>query len=150
MSIVEIYEQFPTEKDCIAHLESIRWPNGPTCPYCESQNSTPLAGEQRHHCNACNTSYSVTVNTIFHRTHLPLQKWFLSLSLILNAKKGISARQLAREIKVNRNTGWRISMQIRKAMNERSSRDLLTGISILTNSIIALTTENTMIFLHSL
>ena len=128
MNIVDVYEQFPTEQDCIAHLESIRWPNGPTCPYCTSTNIAPLKDEQRHHCNACNTSFSVTVNAIFHHTHLPLQKWFLAISLILNAKKGISARQLSRDIKVNKNTAWRISMQIREAMNERASRDLLSGV----------------------
>jgi hypothetical protein len=68
------------------------------------------------------------VRTIFHRTHLPLQKWFLAISLILNAKKGISALQLSRDLEVNKNTAWRISMQIRKAMFQADQRNLLTGI----------------------
>jgi transposase-like protein len=46
----------------------------------------------------------------------------------LNAKKGISARQLGRDLQVNKNTAWRISMKIRDAMCERWQRDLLTGI----------------------
>jgi transposase-like protein len=46
----------------------------------------------------------------------------------LNAKKGLSARQLARDLEVNKNTGWRMGMQIRKAMAERVQRELLTGI----------------------
>jgi len=59
---------------------------------------------------------------------MPLQKWFLAISLILNAKKGISALQLSRDIKVNKNTAWRIAMQIRKAMDQTNQRQLLTGI----------------------
>jgi hypothetical protein len=68
----------------------------------------------------------VTVNTIFHHTHLPLQKWFLAISLILNAKKGLSARQLARDLKVNKNTAWFMGMRIRNAMFEQG--ELLRGI----------------------
>lgn len=57
-----------------------------------------------------------------------MQKWFLAITLILNAKKGISARQLARDLDVNKNTAWRMEMQIRRAMNEREQRELLTGV----------------------
>lgn len=128
MNILEVFKKFPQQEDCISYLERVRWDSVPRCPYCGSSNSTALPKEQRHHCNNCNTSYSVTVGTIFHRTHLPLQKWFLALSLILNAKKGISARQLARDIDVHRNTAWRISMKIREAMSQKHQRELLTGV----------------------
>ena len=103
----------------------MRWPDKPKCPYCESTYSTPMPKEHRHHCNTCNTSFSVTVRTIFHKTKLDLQKWFLAITLILNAKKGISARQLARDLNVNKNTAWYMGMRIRKAMIEQ--RDLLSG-----------------------
>ena len=128
MDIVSIFEQFPTQADCIAHLERVRWPDDPICPYCGSYGTSPLPKEQRHHCNACNTTFSVTVRTIFHHTHLPLQKWFLAIALMLNAKKGLSGRQLARDLQVNKNTSWRIAMQIRKAMSEAEQRNLLTGL----------------------
>lgn len=124
MNIVTIYEKFPTNEDCLCHLEKVRWQGKPICPYCQSDRVSP--NENRFHCNNCNTSFSVTVNTIFHHTHLPLQKWFLAISLILNAKKGISARQLGRDLKVNRNTAWFMGMRIRNAMFEQG--ELLRGI----------------------
>jgi transposase-like protein len=128
MNITRIYQLFPTESDCIAHLEKVRWKGKPVCPYCGSAHATPAPNEQRYHCNNCNTTFSVTVGTIFHHTHLPLQKWLLAVSLVLNAKKGLSARQLARDLEVNKNTGWRMGMQIRKAMSERAQRELLSGV----------------------
>ncbi|MDD5087183.1 MAG: IS1595 family transposase [bacterium] len=128
MNIVKIYELFPTEDDCLSHLESVRWNGKPTCPYCKSDKVTPAPKEKRHHCNNCNTSFSVTVGTIFHHTHLPLQKWLLALCLILNAKKGISSRQLSRDLRVHKDTAWRISMKIREAMREPEQRRLLTGV----------------------
>lgn len=82
--------------------------------------------ESRHHCNNCKTSFSVTVNTIFHHTHLDLQKWFLAISLILNAKKGISSRQLSRDIQVTKDTAWSMQMRVRNAMVEQG--ELFNGI----------------------
>lgn len=125
MNIISIYKQFPTQDDCIDYLEKVRWNHNPQCPYCKSHNFTPMPHEHRYHCNNCNTSYSVTVGTIFHKTKLDLQKWFFAISLILNAKKGISARQLARDIDVNKNTAWYMGMRIRRAMIE--DRELMNG-----------------------
>lgn len=127
MNLIQIYKEFPTHESCVEHLEKVKWNGKPTCPYCKSKKQTPLKEkQQRYHCNNCNTSYSVTVGTIFHDTKLELQKWFLAISLILNAKKGISSRQLARDLDTRPNTGWRMQMQIRKAMLENA--DLLQGI----------------------
>jgi transposase-like protein len=128
MDLIAICERFPKQEDCISHLESIRWGDKPKCPYCKSEKQTPLKQEHRYHCNNCNTSFSVTVGTIFHKTHMSIQKWFFAVSLILNAKKGISARQIGRHLHVNRNTAWRISMKIRDAMLEPEQRGILQGL----------------------
>jgi transposase-like protein len=127
-NIVSIYKRFPTEESCLAHIEQVRWKGRPTCPYCTSERVTREKTGWRLHCNACNTSFSVTVNTIFHHTHMDLQKWFLAIVLMLNAKKGLSARQLGRDIEVNKNTAWYVNMRIRRAMIEGPERELLTGI----------------------
>lgn len=126
MNIIQVYKQFPTDESCIAHLEAVRWQGKPKCPYCNSLRVTKTLKGERYHCNACNTSFSVTVRTIFHKTKIDFQKWFLAISLVLNAKKGVSARQLARDIEVNKNTAWLMLMRIRKAVREQG--DLLEGI----------------------
>ncbi len=128
MNIVKIYKLFPAEKDCLNHIENVRWHGKPQCTYCQSTKVTPMPKESRYHCNNCNTTFSVTVGTIFHHTHLPLQKWFLAISIVLNAKKGISARQLARDLEVNKDTAWRMGMKVRQAMTQQIHRELLTGI----------------------
>ena len=110
MDIITIYEQFPSDNDCMNHLESVRWPDGPRCPYCGSDKATARPKEHRYHCGKCNTPYSVTVGTIFHDTKLDLQKWFVAYPR-LNAKKGISSRQLSRDIRVNKDTAWYMGMR---------------------------------------
>jgi len=126
MNIIQIFERFPDQEACIAHLERARWNDVPKCPYCGSEYTYPIRSELRHHCNDCRKSFSVTVGTIFHHTHLPLQKWFLAISLILNAKKGIASRQLARDLELPVKTAWFLNMRIRQAMLADS--DFLKGI----------------------
>lgn len=126
MNIIQIYEEFPTKQDCYNHLETVRWNDNPTCPYCKSKKSTPMPKDNRHHCNFCNTSFSVTVGTIFENTKLDFQKWFVAISLVLNAKKGLSARQLARDIHVTKDTAWYMMMRIRRSMIEQG--ELMEGI----------------------
>lgn len=126
MNIIEIFKQFPTQESCVKHLEKIRWGDKPICVYCGSTNTNPLVKELRHHCNGCRKSFSITVGTIFHHTAVPLQKWFLLISLMQNAKKGLSACQAARDIEVRRPTVWSMMHRIRKGMG--SDNSLLSGI----------------------
>jgi transposase-like protein len=85
-----------------------------------------LKNEQRYQCNECFTSYSVTVGTLFHKTHVDLEKWFMAISIVLNPAKGISVRQLAKEIKVQKNTAASMIFRIRKARAEE--QELLSRI----------------------
>ncbi|ETN97456.1 ISXo5 transposase, partial [Reticulomyxa filosa] len=128
MNIITIFKQFPDQESCIKYLEQKRWNNKPICPYCQSDNTNPLKSENRfrHHCNGCRKSFSVTIGTIFHDSRLPLQKWFLAIALILNAKKGISSRQMARDLDLPVKTAWSINHRIRKAMMQDTG--LLSGI----------------------
>ena len=128
MNIIQIFEQFPTQKDCIAHLEAARWGGDPSVtptagPSILLATNTAIAATTARPRLASQSARSFTTR-ICH-----LQKWFLAIMLMLNAKKGLSALQLSRDLDVNKNTAWRISMQIRKAMTFRpNQRNLLTGI----------------------
>lgn len=126
MDVVSIYQKFPDQKVCLEHLEKIRWPNGPVCPYCSHNKVTRRKEGTRFLCNKCNRSFSVLVKTIFYHSKLDLQKWFLGIALILNAKKGISSWQLSRHLKINKDTAWYLQMRIRQAM--KLDRKLLSGL----------------------
>jgi transposase-like protein len=66
------------------------------------------------------------VGTIFHSTKIPLHKWFILISLMLNAKKGLSACQASRDLGIRRMTVWSMMHRVRKAMADNDS--LLSGI----------------------
>ena len=127
MELIEITKKLNTQRRCIKHLEKLRWDNKPICAYCGSERITGLKKELRHHCNSCNKSFSVLVGTVFESSNLPLPKWFIAISLILNAKKGISSLQLSRHIKVNKDTAWYVQKRLREAMSNKNDT-LLNGI----------------------
>ena len=118
MEILGLVKNFGTQEQCITKLEELKWKGKPICPYCGSEKSTKRKGSFRHHCHSCNAAYSVLIGTIMESTKLPLPKWFLAMVLIINAKKGISSLQLARDLGVNKNTAWYLQKRIRQAMNE--------------------------------
>jgi transposase-like protein len=130
LNIEQIYNRFPTKADCIAQLEKQRWNGIPQCPYCRSRQSTALTAEYRYHCNRCNVTFSVTVQTVFHRTHLPLQKWFLAIALLLNARKSITTLQLAQDLEVNKNTAWYVGQRIHTAMLDMEQRELIQRLGV--------------------
>jgi transposase-like protein len=108
-------------------LEQVRWSGMPTCPYCYSTNSTAYRQEQRHHCNSCFTSYSVTVDTLFHKTRIELRKWFLAIVLIKESEDKISIRELSRLIGVDKNTAMNIIDRV-DSVNDKD-KDLVDAIS---------------------
>jgi transposase-like protein len=124
-SIFEIMQKFNTEEHCIKHLENIRWPNGLQCIRCKSErvmtfDAKGKTGKTRHlyECVDCRYQYSVTTGTIFHDSHMALTKWFLAIYLICSAKKGISAKELERQLDVNYRTAWYMAHRIRLAMQQ--------------------------------
>jgi transposase-like protein len=127
MNLIEIFKKFPNQEACIKHLELKRWKGEKAiCTYCGSSKTSKHL--KRHQCQSCYKSFSVLVGTIFEDTNLPLQKWFLAIALFSNAKKGISALQLSRDIDTTYKTAWSISRKIRLAMKEENA-DLLCGLT---------------------
>lgn len=130
MNLLHIFSRYPNQEACINHLENIRWGDEPTCPHCHSDQVARKAdGERigRWNCHSCHASYNVLSGTIFNKTRVPLQKWFLAIGLVINAKKSLSSCQLARDLDLTQQTAWYMQHRIRAAMTEDQA-DLLQGI----------------------
>ena len=97
MNLVEMMKDFSDESKCRAYLEALRWPKGVTCPHCKAVKVYRIRRDQ-FVCASCEYQFSVTVDTIFHDTHLPLVTWFLATILLCEAKKGMSACQIQRSL----------------------------------------------------
>ena len=116
IDLPELIERFGSEDKCHAYLEELRWPDGVRCPRCESDKISRIRERRQFDCDGCRYQFSVTAGTLFHDSHLPLPKWFLAIFLMCESKKGMSANQLKRMLKVSYKTAWHLSHRIRAAM----------------------------------
>ncbi len=103
-------------------LEGHLWPDGPICPQCGTLDNAPKIatrpGWYQSNSKGCRKQFSVTVGTLFERSHIPLNKWLLVAFLMCASKKGISTHQLHRMIGVSYKSTWFMTHRLREAMRE--------------------------------
>ena len=51
-----------------------------------------------------------------HNTHIPLWKWFYAISLLAEAKKSISSRQVSRHLGISVPTAYKLTQRIKKGI----------------------------------
>ena len=112
---------FTNEDKAREHLEALRWSKYRACPHCgESEHTSPTASKNHksglYVCLSCKQTFTVTVGTLFERSHVPLNKWMHAFYLMSASKKGISSKQLQRMLEVTYKTAWFMSHRIREAM----------------------------------
>ena len=114
---------FHDEDAARAYFEAQRWPDGkPVCPHCNSSNVHRLEGASHRagliQCNACLGAFTVTTKSVMESSHLPLTKWAIAFHKMAASKKGISAKQMQRELNLGSyRTAWFLCHRIREAMS---------------------------------
>jgi hypothetical protein len=69
-------------------------------------------------CLQCKLQFRATVGTVFESSHVPLHKWFQCAHLVASSKKGISAHQVHRTLKITYKTAWFMCHRLREAMGD--------------------------------
>jgi len=123
---------FHDETKAREYLENTRWPNGPICPHCGgAEKIYRLKGKSTRpgllKCGHCRKQFSVTVGTLFERSHIELHKWLQAVYLMCSSKKGISTHQLHRMLGITYKSAWFMTHRIREAMKDSVFADKLGG-----------------------
>jgi transposase-like protein len=128
MNLIDVTKEFQTDEQCLAYLENQRWPDGKVrCLTCGNDRISKITRKtasknkraQLYQCleKTCKQQFSATSGTIFHDSHLPLTKWFMAIALVIDAKKGMSAKQLQQHLGIGSyRTAWYMAHRIREAM----------------------------------
>lgn len=129
LSLPAFQAQFGTEGQCADALEASRWPKGFRCPECDSANYYLLKGgkHKTFQCKCCRLQTSLIAGTLFQSTHLALNIWFLAIYLVSQAKTGLSALDLKRQLGVSYPTAWLIQQKLMQTMVERDAQYKLSG-----------------------
>ena len=122
---------------CFTMVRKLRWPEGVSCPRCESMRVTRRGldetqpDRQRYVCGDCGRNLDDLTDTIFAGHHQPLRVWLLCLYFLgLN----LSNRQIARELGVDEDSAHDMATQLRTGIVARQPEVVLSGRSKATKS----------------
>ena len=111
---------FHDEKAAFGWLESVLWPHGPVCPRCGGLDRITVVNGARTglwRCGPCKRQFTVTVGTVFERSHVKLHLWLQAAHLLCSSKKGMSSLQISRILGVTYKTAWFMTHRLRAAMS---------------------------------
>src|SRR3989344_2768259 len=130
LTILDFQDRFPNEKSCGEYLLKMRWPDGCSCPKkCASKMDRKHSRTgDLFQCRTCKAHISTTTGTIFHKSRIPLRKWFWAIFLMATSKKGVSMLYLQRQLGIKSYRAvWLMGQKIRHAMLERDALYTLNG-----------------------
>ncbi len=125
--IRSLNKQFPNEAACLSYIFDTLHTKECSCggmyaPLFHTDPTGELVGRRQYQCSKCRFQIAPTVGTIFEKSVTPLMLWFHAILVFSNAKSGISAKQLQRELEVTYKCAYRILTQIRKALGQDKTK----------------------------
>lgn len=116
----KLLNAFPTERDCIDYLETLRWNGSIVSPF-YPKSIIYTCKEKKYKCRTSGKYFNVKTNTIFHNTKIDLRKWFLAIWIVSYQNKAINSVALSKELKVTQKSAWymikRIKLYLKKNDN---------------------------------
>ena len=117
ISLIELFEMFPTEEAATEWFEFQVWPTERCCGHCGSiaTSEVPNRKPMPYWCKDCRSYFSVRTGTPIARSNVPLRKWAVAIYICLTSLKSVSSMKLHRDIKVSQPTAWFMLHRIREA-----------------------------------
>jgi transposase-like protein len=129
-TLLEAVKYFADRDNSLAFMVQIHWPEGVTCPWCDSPENSFLLTRRVWKCKACRKQFSAKAGTIFEDSPIGLDKWFPAVWMIVNMKNGISSYELGKALGVTQKTAWFMNHRIRKAMQCGTFRKLAGHVEV--------------------
>ncbi len=115
-TLLEAVTYFADPDRALAFMVGMRWPNGVTCPYCQSERNSFLSTRRIWKCMGCLKQFSAKVGTAFEDSPIGLEKWLPCVWLLVNCKNGISSYEVGRALGVTQKTAWFMLHRVRLGM----------------------------------
>jgi transposase-like protein len=129
MTLIEFAEKFGTEQQCREHFIAHRMEKGVVCKKCNGTKHYWLIGKQQFQCAACGFRTSLKSGTVLEHSKMPFLFWYTAMYLMTFSKKGISAKELQRQMGHNRYEPlWLMMQKIRTLMGQREDQYKLSDV----------------------
>ncbi len=112
--IRELKRDFPNDEACLEFVFDALHTRQCSCGGTYSR----LQGRRQFQCSKCRHQIAPTAGTVFHKSDTPLTLWFYAIFIFSNAKSGISAKEMERQLGVTYKTAWRMLTLIRESLTQ--------------------------------
>src|SRR3989344_9819 len=112
--VQELKAEFPTDDACLEYLFDPLHTRECSC----GGRYARLNGRKQFQCSKCRFQIAPMVGTIFQKTSTPLTLWFHAIFIFSNAKSGISAKEMERQLNVTYKCAYRILTFVRKSLEQ--------------------------------
>jgi transposase-like protein len=116
--ITSLAKDFPNDDACLDFLFDAQHSRSCSC----GGSYRRIVGRKQYQCSKCRFQIAPTAGTIFHKSDTPLTLWFKAILAFSNAKSGVSAKYMERELEVTYKTAWRMLTMIRKALGQKGDK----------------------------
>src|SRR3984885_4635941 len=113
--------QHQSEEAARQWFEALRWSDGIVCPHCGSVGrayARSKPGLYRCAEKECRKDFTVRTKSVLESSHIPLRLWAQAFTLLCSSKKGMSAHQVHRTLKITYKSAWFLCHRIREAMRQ--------------------------------
>ena len=117
ITIIEAVEMFPDDNAAEAWFAAIRWPDGPRCPYCDTDSVQQGAKHPTmpYRCRPCKRYFSTRTGTVMQASKLGYRTWALAIYLLNTGIKGTASMKLHRDLGISQKSAWHLAHRIREA-----------------------------------
>ena len=98
MNILNFNEKFPDETSCKLHFKDRREQEGVICKKCGCTKHYWLKNKWQWQCKSCDFRTTLRSGTIMENSNLSFLMWFKCIALMTMSKKGISAKEMQRQL----------------------------------------------------
>lgn len=120
-SIRNLKADFPNDDACLEYLFDTLHTHACSCGGVYSRLKA-TNNRKQFQCSKCRFQIAPMANTIFEKSTTPLTSWFHAIFIFSNAKSGVSAKEMERQLGVTYKTAWRILNLIRKSLQQNTTK----------------------------
>ena len=110
-NIDELLIAFPNEQACLAHLEQLRWKDGPVSPFI-IYSKVYCCRRNLYRCNTTNKYFNVKTGSVFASSKMPLQKWFVAIWLCAENPK-LNSIELSHTLGITQKSAWYLLKRVK-------------------------------------
>jgi two-component system, sensor histidine kinase LadS len=122
MDYVEFRTLYPDTLACYRFLEELKGHQDFHCRKCNNAKFFDGTTKFSRRCTRCGYNESITANTIFHGTKIPLEKAFFIAYLAVVARKDFTLGKISDQLDLRLNTVWAFKKRVLGRLQELESK----------------------------